>query len=400
MTGNGDGRPRPTELGYRAPIPYRAVFEFSPAGIIVTNSSAEVQGANLGAKRMLGEALSRDRLRCCDLFDCRRANTPLAGHCITELAMQRPDPLPELRVDVGMRGGSTGSVWLTAASVGGSDAAVIIQMRPGVVGDRRRRTEPHWMGGAQLRVFTLGRTRVESGEGPIAGEWLGHRPGQVLKYMVCHRERLIPGDELIETFWPQALGPKGATSVRQAIHTLRDRLEPERERHAASSFVAARAGGYELERGTVWIDADDFEESVRTGLSAISRRETETAELAFTRAVALYRGDFLSDEPYAEWAFAERDRLRDLAGQALRGLSTAKTDAGDLEGATEQLHRLAELEPLDMDVQRELLALLLRRGRHAEAHRRHEIVRRRYRRTFGEDPPFDLSELAGGTVDR
>ena len=397
--GDGDTRPRPAELGYRAPIPYRAVFEFSPSGIIVTNAQAEVQGSNLGAKRMLGEALDREKLRCCDIFDCRRTGTPLAGHCITELALNRPDPLPELRVDIPMRGGSTGSVWVSAASIGGAEAAVIIQMRPGVVGDRRRRTEPHWMGGPQLRIFTLGRTRVESGEGPIAGEWLGHKPGQVLKYLVGHRDRLIPAEELIETFWPQTPGPKGATSVRQAIHTVRDRLEPDRERHGASSFVVARAGGYELEHGTVWIDADDFEESVRTGLSAVSRGETETAELALTRAVALYRGDFLSDEPYAEWAFGERDRLRDLAGQALRGLSTAKSEAGDLEGATEQLHRLAELEPLDMDIQRDLLSLLLRRGRHAEAHRRHEIIRRRYRRTFGEDPPFDLADLGSRAVD-
>jgi DNA-binding SARP family transcriptional activator len=396
----GEARPRPAELGYRVPIPYRAVFEFSPSGIVITNARSEVQGANLGARRMLGPALERDRLRCCDLFDCRRASTPLADHCITELALERPGPLPEVRVDIPSRGGTAGSVWLTAAAIGGTDASVIIQLRPGVVGDRRRRTEPHWMGGPQLRVYALGRTRIESGEGPIAGEWLGHRPGQVLKYVICNRDRVIPAEELIEAFWPQALGPKGATSVRQAIHTLRDRLEPERERHGASSFVAARPGGYEIERGTVWIDADDFEESVRTGLAAIARSEAETAEVALTRAVALYRGDFLSDEPYAEWAFAERDRLRDLAGQALRGLATAKSDAGDLEGATEQLHRLAELEPLDMDVQRDLLALLLRRGRHAEAHRRHEIVRRRYRRTFGEEPPFDLSELAGGTLDR
>src|SRR5688500_11567537 len=126
---NGDARPRPAELGYRAPIPYRAVFEFSPSGIIVTNAAGEVQGANLGAKRMLGEALDRVQLRCCDLFDCRRAGTPLAGHCITELALNRPDPLPDLRVDIGMRGGSTGSVWVTAASVGGAEAAVIIQLR-------------------------------------------------------------------------------------------------------------------------------------------------------------------------------------------------------------------------------------------------------------------------------
>lgn len=395
-----DRRPDAAALGYRTPVPYRAVFEFAPSGVIITNARAEVQGANLAAKRLLGDALERDRLRCCDLFDCRRSGTPLAEHCVTELALGRHVALPEVRVDVPGRGGAVSSVWVTAASIAGSEASVVIQRRPGVVGDRRRRTEPHWIGGMQLRIFTLGRTRVESGEGPIAGEWLGHRPGQVLKYIVCHRDRLVPADELIEIFWPQAQGAKGATSVRQAIHTLRDRLEPGRERHGASSFVAARSGGYEIERGTVWIDADDFEESVRTGLSAAQRGEHETAELALTRAVALYRSDFLADEPYAEWAFGERDRLRDLAAQALRGLVDAKTETGDLEGATEQLHRLAELEPLDMDVQRDLLGLLLRRGRRAEAARRHEIVRRRYRRTFGEEPPFDLAELSGGSFER
>jgi DNA-binding SARP family transcriptional activator len=132
---------------------------------------------------------------------------------------------------------------------------------------------------------------------------------------------------------------------------------------------------------------------MRAGLAARGRGENDVAELALTRAVALYRGDFLSDEPYAEWAFAERDHLRDLAGQALRGLVDIKLAVGDLEAATEQMHRLAELEPLDLDVQRELLALLLRRNRHAEVHRRHEIVKRRWRRAFGEDPPFELADL-------
>lgn len=385
-------RPTPTDLGYRLPIPYRAVFEFFPSGIVVVDSTGQVQGTNIRAKRMLGAALDRAKLRCCDLFDCRRPGTPLADHCLTELALSRPDPLPEVRLDMPKRGGTVGSVWVTAAPFGGAETAVVMQLRPGVVGDRRRRTEPHWMGGPRLRVFTLGRTRVESGEGPLAGEWLGHRPGHVLKYLLCNRSRVVPAEELIETFWRQA-GRGGATNVRQAVHTLRDRLEPERARHGGSAFLAARAGGYELESDAVWIDADDFEDCVREGLAGLARDEPETAEAGLTRAVALYRGDFLSDEPYAEWAFSERDRLRDLAGQALRGLAEVKTAADDLEGATEQLVRLAELEPLDMDVQRDLLAILLRRGRHAEAHRRHEIVRRRYKRAFGEEPPFALADI-------
>jgi DNA-binding SARP family transcriptional activator len=389
----GEGsRPRPSQLGYKQPIPYRAVYEFFPAGILVVDAKGHVQGTNLTAKKLLGSVLEREKLRCCDIFDCRRQGTPLSDHCITELTLAHEGPLPEVRVDIPGRGGSVSSVWVTGAPFGGVEVAVILQLRRGVSGDRRRRTEPHWMGGPQLRIFTLGRTRVESGEGPLAGEWLGHRPGHIMKYLLTHRARVVPADELIEVFWP-ASGTRGATNVRQAVHTLRDRIEPARERHAASAFVVARSGGYELERDSIWIDADDFEVSVREGLRTLMQGEMETAEATLARAAALYRGDFLAEETYADWAFAERDRLRDLAAQALRGLSEIRVAADDLEGATEQLQRLAELEPLDMDVQRDLLAMLLRRGRHAEAHRRHELVRRRYRKTFGEDPPFDLADV-------
>jgi DNA-binding SARP family transcriptional activator len=262
-----------------------------------------------------------------------------------------------------------------------------------VAGDRRRRTEPHWMGGPQLRVFTFGRSRVESGEGVIPGEWLGHRPGHVFKYLVAHRHRVVQTDELIEAFWPD-VGRKGDRSVRQAIHTLRDRLEPRREKRAGSTFVAARSGGYELERSVVWIDADDFELSVREGLKAVAAGELEPAEAALARASGLYRGEFLAEEAYAEWALPERGRLRELAGQAMRALAEVKEAVGDFEGATEQLSRLARLEPYDVDIQRALIALLLRRGRRAEAVRHYEIFRQRHRRTFAEEPGFDLADVA------
>ncbi len=383
--------PRTSELGLQTPIAYRAVFEFFPNGIVVVDSRGQVQGTNLRAKALFGPLLERDRLRCCDLFDCRRAGTPLADHCITELSLSHEGPLPELRIDLpGVA--AARSVWVTGAPYGGAEPAVVLQVRPGVAGDRRRRTEPHWMGGPQLRVFTLGRSRVESGEGPLAGEWLGHRPGHVLKYLVCHRERIVPTDELIETFWPDA-GRKGVTSVRQAVHTLRDRLEPDRPKHGGSAFVASRSGGYELERAFVWIDADDFEQSVREGLRARNQDDIETAEVALSRATGLYRGDFLAEEIYADWAHGERDRLRDLAAQALRSLASIRAGHGDLEGASEQLHRLGELEPYDMDAQRELLGMLVRRGRHNEAARRFELLRKRYLKTFGEEPPVDLATI-------
>ena len=84
--------------------------------------------------------------------------------------------------------------------------------------------------------------------------------------------------------------------------------------------MVARHGGYELAPGRVWIDADDFEAHARAGPGRRSQRGApERAEAALGEAADAYQGDFLADEPYAEWALPERERLRDLAGQVLRG---------------------------------------------------------------------------------
>ena len=59
------------------------------------------------------------------------------------------------------------------------------------------------------------------------------------------------------------------------------------------------------------------------------------AEAALARAAALYRGDFLADEPDAEWALPERARLRALAGRVLRALAGLHVRAGELDAASE-----------------------------------------------------------------
>jgi DNA-binding SARP family transcriptional activator len=217
----------------------------------------------------------------------------------------------------------------------------------------------------------------------------------VLKYLVAARGRPVSADELLRAFWPQTDGPPAATNVRQAVHALRDRMEPDRPRQAASRFVTGRrGGGYELIGGMVLVDADVFAAAAEAGLTALHEGDGARAEAALARAAALYRGDFLADEPDAEWALPERARLRALAGRVLRALAGIRVRSGELDAASELLQRLAELEPLDVEAQRQLLTLLMRRGRRTEAARRYEVVARRFRRAFGEEPGFELSELA------
>jgi DNA-binding SARP family transcriptional activator len=177
------------------------------------------------------------------------------------------------------------------------------------------------------------------------------------------------------------------------VHELRDRLEPGRRAHDPSSFLLHLGAGYQLDRRHVQIDADDFERFVNSGLASARHDDHAPACEQLGAAVALYRGDFLAEEPYADWAQAERDRLRALGAEALRVLAPLHERYGNLAAAAADLERLIELEPFDVDVHRDLMALALRRGRRTEAVRRYNALRQRMLTTFGEDVAFTLADL-------
>src|SRR4051794_41231955 len=117
---------------------------------------------------MLGAAAGVAGVRCCDVLDCGAPTNPFGGRCITALATSVCEPLPEVRVDLAREHrGDVEAVWLVAAFLP-ELALVVLQLRPGTAGDRRRRTEPHWITGPELSVSVLGATRVDTPEGSLA----------------------------------------------------------------------------------------------------------------------------------------------------------------------------------------------------------------------------------------
>jgi DNA-binding SARP family transcriptional activator len=366
------------------------VFELFPYGIAV-GCEGRMVAANGAAQDLLGGRVEEST--CCELFGCRE-HAPLEGVCLTEMAVDSDGPLPELRVDVN---GTEAALWVTAAPLRADGSRVVFHLRPGDPGDRRRRTTPHWTAGPRLRIRTLGRTSVESAEGPIGGNWLQHRPGQLLKYLLCERDRMLHADEIAGNLWPGA-DPGVLNNVRHFVHSLREKLEPERVKRQPSSFVEAGRGGYALNRERIWIDADEFEQKVEAGLAAFERDEDELAQRLLEEALELYRGDFLADEPYAEWAFAERERLRSVAGRASGTLGEIALAAGKEMAALVHYKRLADMYPFDTVVQRQVISVYLTLGRRSDAMRRYEDLRVRMLREFGAGPEFRLADLIAETA--
>jgi DNA-binding SARP family transcriptional activator len=371
-------RPRPGEWNM-----LDEVFEHLPHGIAVSDRVGVVFVRNSALDEILGiDAFGKT---CCEVFGCGTPNGPPGG-CLTEQAI-RAGAHP-LEVVIRREDGSP--LWVTVAPFRDDRSRLVFEVRrapaPQAQASLRARVgvEP------RVQVFTLGRTEVITPEGPLSGDWLDQRAGQLLKYLVCERHRVVPTDEIAESFCGHAQRST-LNTVRYFIYALRKQLEPSRPKHGRASVVQARHGGYTLNDAAVWIDADEFEAQVNAGLAELAHGESAAAAVRFEKAVSLYQGDFLADEPYAEWALMERERLQALVEKPLRVLSELHAD--DPDRAAGYLARLARMEPFDDEVQRELLSLWVRQGRLSRAARHYQAFQQRLLREFGRHPGFSLSEI-------
>lgn len=366
------------------------ILDALPYGVLALTPDGIVIRANAAAQALLpGLEIAADR--SCDLFSCQAPGGPCDRGCFVARVAGSSRPTPEIRIDT-VGGTSSGALWVTASPMA-SGRGAILHLRSARRYDRRRRSEERWQTGPELRIHVLGRTHVEAREDPLDTDWLGQRPGQILKYLVCERARVVMVDEIAESVWPND-GSRAIAKARYAIHQLRAKLEPRRAAHAAPKFVVTRSSGYALDRERIWIDADEFERAVEEGGSAMARLDSTSATHHLERASELYRGEFLSDEPYTHWADAERHRLAGKAIHALQLLTALAREAGDDLAAISHLKRVAELEPLDTRVHRELVQALLADGLHSDAKRHYGVFARRVRRELGEEPGFDLRSLS------
>jgi DNA-binding SARP family transcriptional activator len=335
------------------------------------------------------------RWTCCDLI-CNRVGPVVGGGCLSEAVAGPGSQLPEVRIDITQNRLQT-AAWVSASAIGPSGTQMLFHLRPGRPGDRRRRTPQEWSGQvcptqrSELQVVTFGRFKVEGPDGPLGGEWLEQRPGQLFKYLIAERRRVVASDQIAEAMWPDA-GPEEARNrLRYYVHALREKLEPERGHRSPSRFVVARRGGYLLDTSRVWVDADEFEREVRAGMAAFDQGLHAPAAKHLCGALDLYQDGFLIEDPYAEWALSERESMQELAGQALRAMVDIQAGLGNSAAVASHARRLADMEPYDSDVQKLFIGVCLRRGRRSEACRRYAALRKRLLATFGCEPDFDLA---------
>jgi DNA-binding SARP family transcriptional activator len=230
-------------------------------------------------------------------------------------------------------------------------ASALDALRDGIVDDASTNgTDPPR--GTDVAVYLLGPFHlVLRGQRVDASN--GGKGLRVLKYLFAHRDYPVPKDVLIDLFWPDSDLDTVGRNLHQAIYTIRKGL---RQGTAEAHDIVFENGAYLVNPDlSVWCDRDSFESSAAAGrLAEIDGRTSDAIE-AFSGAARLYRGEYLADSPYEEWALGDRERLRLLYVDVANRLGDLLLTSGDVDGAVHVSRKLLRLEPCDESTHRRLI---------------------------------------------
>ncbi len=248
--------------------------------------------------------------------------------------------------------------------------------------------------GYQLRVQTLGAFRVWRGDHEVAAvEWQRENARLLLQALITARGNLLEREQLIDMLWPDQPLDTALRDFKVALSTLFKVLEPHRQANAPSAYIV-RAGSLYGLRSTadLWLDVQAFEHAVVEG-DRLLDTSPDAAMAAYRRAVALYGGDYLQEQPYWDSCRADRERLRGLYLRTADRLAYALAGRGDWSEVIAVCEALLTRDNCWEEAYRLLMLAYVQTGHRTQALRSYQRCVERLREELDIVPGPEIEQL-------
>jgi DNA-binding SARP family transcriptional activator len=232
---------------------------------------------------------------------------------------------------------------------------------------------------AKINLFGGFRAELESGQ-PVH---LHTKKAQALfAYLAMRPGQPQPRDKIAALLWGDSGEEQARHSLRQTLVGLRKVLG-----NTEPPVLVTEGDAISLSRDSVSVDTVEFQKHVNAG-----------TEEALEQAAELYVGDFLegmnvAEEPFEDWLLNERERLHELAQEALAKLLSLYSKNGRPELAVRAAGRLLSLDPLQEAVHRALMRLYAQQGRREAALKQYQTCVSLLERDLGMEPEEETKQL-------
>ncbi|MGW1179954.1 ATP-binding protein [Streptomyces drozdowiczii] len=199
-------------------------------------------------------------------------------------------------------------------------------------------------------------------------------------------EHRLHREQVMDICWPESDPQAAQGSLRVALHAARRALEPELPSRAASSYLISDGALLYLDPRTVWVDADHAQDAARAALA-------DGDPDSITRALALFSGELLPDDRYADWAEGRRTELAELKEKLLLGLAAAHLKAGAPGEAVAVAEQVLALNPVEELAHQVLIDAFTRLGLRRRAVRQYHACRSALDAELGVRPGPETERL-------
>ncbi|MCB0191815.1 MAG: response regulator [Anaerolineae bacterium] len=240
----------------------------------------------------------------------------------------------------------------------------------------------------ELRIQTFGQFRLWR-DGKLIDNWERSQAETVVKLLLIRRARAgraVLADELITRLWPDSDELSGRKKLLPLISNARRTLEPDIEPRD-SNFILRTANGYffELSGHSNW-DLIEFRHYLQQGrdLAKAERWADAIAELESGRT--LYKGDFLAEDRYDDWAINIRREIAIEYRDLLVLLADAYAALGRYQEAIVPCELALQKDPLLESVYRRLMRYHACNHDKGQALKVYRDCLKLFEELFGESP--------------
>ena len=205
--------------------------------------------------------------------------------------------------------------------------------------------------------------------------------------LLTERGRGLPREQIVDRLWPHLSPEAAGRDFKVALNALNKAIEPGHSSEAPFSFLAREGTSYQLRpEADIWIDSTEFERECETGIRLLGTSDTGEAVSHLQSALHLYRGDYLPDALYEDWASDERERLLSLFLRAADKLAEAYVESARYDEAIEVCQRILARDPCWERAYRMMMMSHERQGNRSLATRSYQRCVDALREELGAEP--------------
>lgn len=247
-----------------------------------------------------------------------------------------------------------------------------------------------------LRAHCFGNFEVYLNEKKL-DKWSSLKAKSLLKFLISRRGKPVAKDVLIEMLWPNCNPEVGSNNLKSAIYALRRALrqgELNDDNRTNCPFVQFSEARYMLSpKLELWVDVDDFKHMWTAGQRLEKQRDMEGAAKQYQLASELYRGDYLEDEPYAEWTLLRREELKDIYLAILGKLASISFRANDYENCIMHSQKILAKDSCHEEAYRWLIRCYVRLGQRHRAQQWYNLCATTLKRELDSMPDRETISL-------